>query len=55
MSIEAHKAIIHRYVELWSTGNLALADEVLAVAAREVLGRLNNHSLLLFHGKRGNS
>lgn len=30
MSIADHKAIIHRYIELWSTGNLALADEVLA-------------------------
>ena len=30
MSIEANKAIIRKYVELWSTGNLALADEVLA-------------------------
>ncbi len=30
MSIEANKAIVRRYVELWSTGNLALADEVLA-------------------------
>lgn len=30
MSIEANKAIVRGYVELWSTGNLALADEVLA-------------------------
>lgn len=30
MDIEANKAIVRRYVELWSTGNLALADEVLA-------------------------
>ena len=30
MSIEANKALVRRYVELWSTGNLALADEVLA-------------------------
>ncbi len=30
MSVETHKAIVRRYVELWSTGNLALADEVLA-------------------------
>jgi steroid delta-isomerase-like uncharacterized protein len=30
MSVEANKAIVRRYVELWSTGNLALADEVLA-------------------------
>jgi steroid delta-isomerase-like uncharacterized protein len=30
MNIEANKALVRRYVELWSTGNLALADEVLA-------------------------
>jgi len=30
MSIGANKAIVRRYVELWSTGNYALADEVLA-------------------------
>lgn len=30
MSVEANKAIVRRYIELWSTGNLALADEVLA-------------------------
>jgi len=30
MNIEANKAIVRRYVELWSTGNYALADEVLA-------------------------
>lgn len=30
MDIEANKAIVRRYVELWSTGNLDLADEVLA-------------------------
>ena len=30
MSVEAHKAIVYRYIELWGTGNLALADEVLA-------------------------
>lgn len=29
-NIEANKALVKRYVELWSTGNLALADEVLA-------------------------
>ncbi len=30
MDSEANKAIVRRYVELWSTGNLAIADEVLA-------------------------
>lgn len=30
MSIEENKALIRRYVELWSTGNLALADEIFA-------------------------
>jgi len=30
MDIEVNKAIIRRYIELWSTGNLVLADEVLA-------------------------
>jgi len=30
MDIEANKAIVRKYIELWSTGNLALADEVLA-------------------------
>src|SRR5437588_3228716 len=30
MNIEANKAIVRKYIELWSTGNLALADEVLA-------------------------
>src|SRR5438105_2807322 len=30
MDIEANKMIVRRYVELWSTGNLELADEVLA-------------------------
>src|SRR5205085_6986779 len=30
MDIEANKAIVRKYLELWDTGNLALADEVLA-------------------------
>jgi steroid delta-isomerase-like uncharacterized protein len=30
MGSETNKAIVRRYVELWSTGNLGLADEVLA-------------------------
>lgn len=30
MDIKANKALVRRYVELWNTGNLTLADEVLA-------------------------
>src|SRR5579872_3464092 len=30
MDIEANKALVRRYNELWATGNLAIADEVLA-------------------------
>jgi hypothetical protein len=30
MNIEANKALVRRYIELWETGNLALADEILA-------------------------
>ena len=30
MDIEANKAIVRKYIELRSTGNLSLADEVLA-------------------------
>ncbi len=30
MSVEANKAIVSRYLEMWNTGNVALADEVLA-------------------------
>lgn len=30
MDIEANKAIVRKYIELWSTGNLSLADDVLA-------------------------
>jgi steroid delta-isomerase-like uncharacterized protein len=30
MDVETNKSIVRRYVELWSTGNLGLADEVLA-------------------------
>ena len=30
MDIEANKAILRKYLELWDTGNLVLADEVLA-------------------------
>lgn len=31
MGTEANKALARRYIELWNTGNLALADEVLAL------------------------
>src|SRR6266496_1269642 len=31
MGTGANKALARRYVELWNTGNLALADEVLAL------------------------
>jgi hypothetical protein len=30
MNIEANKSIVSRHIELWTTGNLALAYEVLA-------------------------
>lgn len=30
MDSEANKAIVRRYIEMWNTGNVALADEVLA-------------------------
>jgi predicted SnoaL-like aldol condensation-catalyzing enzyme len=30
MGPEAHKAIVKRYIEMWNTGNVMLADEVLA-------------------------
>jgi len=30
MTIEANKALVRRYIELWETGNRALADEILA-------------------------
>src|SRR5207237_8112954 len=30
MDIEANKAIVRKYLELWDTGNLTFADEVLA-------------------------
>lgn len=29
MTIEANKALVRRYIELWETGHLALADEIL--------------------------
>src|SRR5690349_14835631 len=31
MDPEANKAVARRYLEMWNTGNLALADEVLAL------------------------
>lgn len=30
MDLEANKAIVRRYIEMWNTGNVMLADEVLA-------------------------
>ncbi|HEY7126041.1 MAG TPA: ester cyclase [Ktedonobacterales bacterium] len=30
MSLEANKALVRQYVELWETGNLALAEQILA-------------------------
>ena len=30
MNIEANKAAVSRYIEMWNTGTIALADEVLA-------------------------
>lgn len=30
MDIEANKALVRRYLEMWNTGNVQLADEVLA-------------------------
>lgn len=30
MDVEANKAIVRRYIEMWNTGHLALADELLA-------------------------
>jgi predicted SnoaL-like aldol condensation-catalyzing enzyme len=32
MNLEANKAIVRRYIEMWNTGNIMLADEVLAPA-----------------------
>ena len=30
MNIEANKALVRRYIEMWNTGNVELADEVLS-------------------------
>jgi predicted SnoaL-like aldol condensation-catalyzing enzyme len=30
MDLEANKALVRRYMEMWNTGNVELADEVLA-------------------------
>jgi hypothetical protein len=30
MDVEANKQIVRRYVELWNTGNTALADDILS-------------------------
>lgn len=35
MDIESHKNIVKRYIEMWNTGNEALADEVLAPGYRD--------------------
>src|SRR5215470_15107478 len=32
LDLEANKGLVRRYVEMWETGNVALADEVLAAA-----------------------
>src|SRR5690242_12654242 len=32
MDIEANKSFVRGYIEMWNTGNVALADEVLAAA-----------------------
>ena len=32
MDLEANKTLVKRYVEMWATGNVALADEILAAA-----------------------
>jgi hypothetical protein len=53
MGTEANKEIVRQYVELWNTGNLALADEIIApdfhdilfhwgLASRQVLVYLKN-------------
>ena len=33
--VEANKALVERYLEMWNTGNAALADEVLSPAWRD--------------------
>jgi steroid delta-isomerase-like uncharacterized protein len=30
MALESNKALVGRYIEMWETGNVALADEILA-------------------------
>ena len=30
MSIQGNKAIVHRYMHLWNTGDLTIADEIIA-------------------------
>jgi predicted SnoaL-like aldol condensation-catalyzing enzyme len=32
MDPEANKALVRRYMEMWNTGNVVIADEVLALA-----------------------
>jgi predicted SnoaL-like aldol condensation-catalyzing enzyme len=46
MDIEANKALVRSYIEMWNTGNVTLADEVLAAdwkdhAHPEVVGKNN--------------
>jgi hypothetical protein len=37
MGTEANKEIVRQYVELWNTGNLALADEMIAPDFHDIL------------------
>ena len=37
MDLEANKALVRRYVEMWETGNVALADEVLAAEYVQII------------------
>jgi predicted SnoaL-like aldol condensation-catalyzing enzyme len=30
MTVEENKAVVRRYIEMWNTGNISLADEILA-------------------------
>ena len=35
MDAEANKTLVLRYIEMWNTGNVALADEILALTWRD--------------------
>ncbi len=35
MALEANKALVRRYIRMWETGNVALADEILAAEYRD--------------------